>query len=105
MTHNQLNSLLRGRNKWRRKLANNTYAHRYTNDILIIRLHDTSILTFLNDGSVIYNTGGWRTATTKNRLNRYGPLHIYQHNFSWFYDDNQPFRDGLTVTNGQVISK
>lgn len=38
-----------------------------------IRLYDTDILTFDPDGRIKVNTGGFNTATTRNRLNRFAP--------------------------------
>jgi hypothetical protein len=40
---------------------------------IAIRLHLTDILTFNPDGSVVANSGGWKTVTTKARLNDYLP--------------------------------
>lgn len=99
MTYHTLNTLLlSGRNKFRHKLAHNTYAWRMPNCDIAIRLHNTDILTFRSDGTVIYRTGGWRTVTTKARLNRFGaPGHrIYQHKFNWFIN-NEPFYEGYTA--------
>ena len=70
----------------------------------IIRLHDTDILTitgiaylpneelYLDDSSLSYssiytlNTGGYHTATTKDRLNRYTPrdITVYQKDGEWY---------------------
>jgi len=102
MTYHQLDTLLQRTNRYRRKLAHNTYAFRLTDSTLVIRLHGNTILTYRPDNSVTYTTCGWYTSTTKSRMNQFGPLHIYQRDFFWFYDDDQPYHDGLTVTNGQV---
>lgn len=70
----------------------------------VIRLHDTDIITitgiaylpdkelYLDDSSLSYssiytlNTGGYYTATTKDRLNRYTPhnITVYQKDFDWY---------------------
>lgn len=59
-------------NKSSRKVSHNTYAERHGDDIGI-RLHATTIITYHPDGSVTFNSGGWRTVTTKDRLNNVGP--------------------------------
>lgn len=75
--------MLQGHNFNQRKLANNTTARRSGEDIVIC-LHDTDILTFMPDGRVRYNTGGWQTSTTKACMNAYGPARIHQHHFQWY---------------------
>lgn len=55
-----------------RKVANNTYLQRRSEGRLAVKLHNTDILTFHPDGSVVFTTGGWKTMTTKERMNRFG---------------------------------
>ena len=105
MTYHKLNTLLQGRNKSQRKLGHNTYATRFDlldPAVISIRYHATNVLTFHPDGRVVFNSGGWRTSTTKQRLNRYGPAntYIHQHKFNWFITTDagtQPFYDGFTL--------
>lgn len=54
-----------------RKLKNNTYLQRRGENIAV-RLHSTDVVTFRPDGRVIYDTGGWGTITTKQRMNEFG---------------------------------
>ena len=79
-----------------------TVSERYEDNKLIIRLHDTDILT-IEGNNYTLNSGGWHTATTKKYLNEYLPdeLRVYQKDFEWFIDIGQeavPFTDGMTVT-------
>ena len=99
MNYNKLNTLLQGRNYNRKKISNNTWAERdVIGDNIYIRLHNTRILTFLPDGNVKYNSEGWKTVTTKQRMNRFGPIHIYQKNFTWFISgSNEEYFDGITI--------
>lgn len=107
-------ALLNGRQT--KKLANNTYA-RLEEGNVIIKLHNTDIIT-CTPRKVILNTGGWFTITTKERLNRYAPCHIYQTNSIWYianpntfdYDwqdiTNPIFYDGLELKySGEVYKK
>ncbi len=96
-TYTQLNEMLTGRNKDRKKLGNNTYAER-RGDAIAIRLHDTDILTFNPDGSIVCTSGGWKTSTTKDRLNAFAPVRIWQKSGRWFLGDGLEFQDGLTIT-------
>lgn len=103
-----------GRNPNYRKLANNTYAIRRGDDIAV-RLHETDVLTFHADRpKVTYQTGGWWTVTTKDRINRFGP-HLWQvwsNRGTWFLhgpDISDPFRfwDGLTLdpATGTIVNE
>lgn len=103
-----LSNQLKNRN--RRKLANNTYLEKFSSGALAIRLHDTNIIIYKPDGTVIVNTGGWHTSTTKERLNRYlDPIRIYQERGLWYwYGHNQGkgkmlFTDGDTIKDGGII--
>jgi len=72
MTYNQAIEKLGNREQ--KKIANNTYLCRRQDGAVAVRLHATDILTFRPDGSVVLTTGGWRSVTTKARLNAYCPI-------------------------------
>jgi len=86
MTYNDLNAKLQGRNKNSRKMGNNTYAVRNADGTLGIRLHNTQVVVFHEDGRVILDSGRWRTSTTKARINEFvpGPWRVFQKDFEWF---------------------
>lgn len=88
-----------------RKLAHNTY--RVTIDGQPgVMFHRTVILRLGDwDGVYILNSGGWRTFTTKQRLNALlpGGIQVWQKDFEWFVstrDGEIPFEDGMKVTHG-----
>lgn len=62
-----------GRSKDSRKIANNTWLERRGDHEIAVRLHGTDVVTFHDDGSVTFRTGGWNTSTTRARLNAYAP--------------------------------
>jgi hypothetical protein len=113
MNYTELNASLQGRNANRRKLANNTYAERRELGAIAIRLHATDILTFNADGSIVVSSGGWKTSTTKARINDYLPKNaprVGQHKGLWSWYNWQatppielPFTDGDIVgADGKV---
>lgn len=63
------------RPKCSKKLDHHTYLE--WNDVFdgvfFIRLHKTRILEFHSDGRIVLNSGGWRTVTTKDRMNKFLP--------------------------------
>ena len=70
---NILEYISKGRNSTYRKVANNTYAV-ITEDIegrsiCGIQYHKTVIYAELSNGTIQLQNGGWRTVTTKSRLN------------------------------------
>lgn len=85
----------------------NTRVYAYPSGELAIRLHSTDVLTFSPDGAVRYDTGGWRTVTTKQRFNEYGPdgYRVYSDRGQWrLYGPGPwdvrpswPYADGITV--------
>jgi hypothetical protein len=61
-----------------RVIGNNTVRYKRANGDIVIRYHLTDILTRTPNGNLILNTGGWRTYTTKARLNYHTGLNICQ---------------------------
>ena len=56
----------------------------------IVRYHNTDVVKF-NQDEIVLNTGGWRTVTTKARMNQasnqYGlGFRVYQRDWEWFVD-------------------
>lgn len=74
------------RKEWKPKIvARNTF--RYERDgETVVRLHETDIVRKLSDGSVILNSGGWKTVTTKDRMNYHLPVgySLYQERGLWY---------------------
>ena len=107
--------LLNGRKH--RKVANNTYARLEDDGRIVVKLHDTDILTYHPNGEVEYQSGGWLTPTTKERMNSFGArgVIISQDKGRWFvYGHKQwsvergllsDYYDGLRIRDGQVTTK
>ena len=85
-----------GRSKVDRKAANNTTV-RLIDGGVAIRLHSTDIVTIHDDGSMILNSGGWLSVTTKERINRYTPARITQRAGVWYMADGSLFYDGMII--------
>jgi hypothetical protein len=89
-----------------RKLANNTYIVRDTDKQITIRLHNTFIVTYLSGGKVILDSGGWKTVTTKARMNEYSPARISQERGLWTLHYNgaeSVYYDGITLKGGRIL--
>ena len=70
----QADVLLTGRCKDSRKVGNNTYLQRRDNGDIAVKLHNTDVVTYKPNGDCVLNSGGWRTPTTKERINLYAPI-------------------------------
>jgi hypothetical protein len=90
--------ILQGRESIR--LGNNTHLENFHLGIAV-RLHNTRIVVFHEDGSVTLHTGGYRTVTTKDRINEFITGRVYQKDYEWFYSVNgkEPvrFEEGIEV--------
>lgn len=53
-----------------------------------VRYHATTIVTFYENGVTEITSGGYRTSSTKERLNRYLPSgwRIFQKDYMWMLD-------------------
>lgn len=82
----------------RKKIAPNMYLERLDGtfpglpDRIGVRLHNTYVVTFHRSGAVSLDSGGWRTVTTKERINRYlAPrLSLFQEKHVWYVQDRRP---------------
>lgn len=87
------------------KLANNTYLERCGSRQFGIYLHGTRVVTISANGTYTVTTGGYKTETTKDRINEFSPARIFQKNGEWFSCLDRwegckvqiPFKEGMKV--------
>lgn len=101
-----------GRDKESRPFGNNTRLERRA-DGIAVRLHATDVVTLLPDGGVRLNSGGWRTVTTKARMNdhlRGLGWNLYAKRRQWFlshvWGKPYSYTDKVTVwCDGRITSE
>lgn len=76
-----------------------TSVRREVDGTLVVRYHSTDVVTVQPDGTVILKTGGWKSNTTKLRMNQAAheynlPYRVGQKDFSWF----------VTVKDGRTLN-
>lgn len=118
--HEAARALAGGRSKTDRPVGNNTRLQRRSETSIALRYHYTDIVVYHLDERVELNSGGWRTYTTKERLNIYTPVMVYQTDGEWYVrsgpwgDDSAStivFADGMvwhpdgTITGGLDITE
>lgn len=90
----------------KRKLDNNTYLVVY-DDHYAILLHQTEIVEHWPDHTVL-RTGGWKTITTKDRINKFSRVSISQSGGVWYVSSamgNVTFGEEMTFNwSTSVIS-
>jgi hypothetical protein len=78
-------------------------------DYIAVTFHKTDIVKFWADGSVTLHTGGYRTATTKERLNQFIVGRVYQVAKQWYllrpygWSNPEAFYEGIKAAYGQDI--
>ena len=101
MNHAEAIKMVKGkRNANRRKIGNNTYAEILHDNSVGIMLHSTYVVKIHEDNTYTLQTGGWQTVTTKDRINQYSPVRVYQRKYEWFVkinDKEYPFTEGMVV--------
>ena len=84
---------------------------RFHDGRIIVRLHSTDIVDVdTKNNSITLCTGGWETATTKERMNAVlrafkSPYHVYQHKYEWYvasYAQEFPFNGIFTLPLREV---
>jgi len=107
-----LNRLETPRKKDSKKLQNNTYLEKRGENIAV-RLHETDVLTYTPKDKIILNSGGWKTPTTKDRINTYLPynagkgFYLSQDAGIWYLHDRTAlktfvFTDNIEIHKGKV---
>jgi len=82
-----------------KKIAGNTWVVKM-GDNYGIKLYDTIIMIFEMNGSVTLNSGGYRTRTTKDRINEFSGMHVTQENGLWYVharDQVVLFTDNMVI--------
>ena len=86
-----------------KKVGNNTYLKK-RGEYIAVMLHETDVVTFKPDGSIVLDSGGWKTRTTKDRINNYLPdyFYLYQEKSEWYLRNREKqktviFADGLII--------
>ena len=93
---------------------NNTRIVRTSKRSIGIKLHKTIIIDYFEDGRIRLDTDGWKTITTRDRMNYWqNDFEIYQMKFVWYlmYRDNRYlfvdnmilFPSGKVELNGELI--
>lgn len=66
-----------------------------------VMFYDTAIVTYHQDGRVLLNSGGFRTPTTKSRINQFTDILVFARDYAWFVRAGSglelPFTDGMNV--------
>jgi hypothetical protein len=75
------------------KLKGNTSLVRLDADTVAVRFHETFIVKYDSKGFEL-NTGGWKTPTTKARMNEFGPVSVRSVKGVW-HADGVEFFDGM----------
>lgn len=97
--------LVEGRDQDRKKYKYATWVRR-EGDSIVVKLHNTDIMTFHPNNSIKLDSGGWRTVTTKARMNEFLPRcwMVYQENNIWYVayrkadaEKDWTFEDGIVL--------
>jgi hypothetical protein len=84
-------------------------------EVVSVRLHQTDIVTFWPDGSIVLNSGGWETNTTKSRINDFlDRPRLYSEKSVWvvesgdidyFFEDGMVIKPDGTIDGQPVFAK
>lgn len=87
-----------------KKLCNNTYLHRIDQDTIAIKLWSTDVVTFHRNGDVVLNSGGWRTVTTRDRMNSFSGLYVSFSAKEHCVDGCYKYEDGICFNAGKCLN-
>ena len=78
------------------KLDHNTTLVKHDVNIYGVKLYGTIVVFIHQNGDYTLNSGGWKTSTTKDRINKFSPFRVYVEKGKWFVGD-KPFNDHMTL--------
>lgn len=64
-----------------------------------VRLHNTDVVTVNPDHTWTLNSGGWRTMTTRDRIESYSPVRIIQDRGEWYVRVPSPAEEPTIIYN------
>jgi len=87
------------------KTTSATITDTNSNRILIVTYHNTAVVKLINDRYAVLNSGGYRTNTTKRRMNQASlqyalGFEVYQVNFVWYVSIGNEvceYYDGIVI--------
>lgn len=97
LTYSEAQALLSKSRSGQVKLAHRTYLQHGNDGNPIIQYWYTPVVEILQNGFYRLSSGGHCTRTTKQRINTYAPVNVFQHNREWFLNASRPFEDGIVV--------
>lgn len=67
----------------------NTHYADETQWTVAVHYHNTNVVTYDGQGNILLNHGGYKTATTKRRMNKYTPhdVEVFQRKGDWYVRD------------------
>lgn len=110
-SYDEAEEFLDGRDS--RRIGSNTWIESY-HGAYALRLHDTRVVLYNDDGSLTLRSGGWQTSTTKDRLSqvlRRRDLTIFQERGQWYVakagdwnrDHWLPFAESMRVEADNTV--
>lgn len=88
-----------------KKLEKNTYLY-YDGEAFHVRVHQTDVVSILPENIWILRSGGWYTKLTRERINTYSPVNVWQHDRDWFYTIGGTtfnFENGVRISKEDII--
>jgi hypothetical protein len=64
---------------------------------IAVKYHGTVVVLYCQDGSIVLNSGGFRTSTTKARINSFANVFVFQRKFVWYLEPGKIFVDGMRI--------
>lgn len=104
-SYSEAESFLSGKESRRIPGIRGTSIARVSEDSIACIYHETQVVTWNANGNVTFNSGGYRTKTTKDRMNKGSYFYIYQNRGRWFiaalaegygFPKDLVFKDGMT---------
>lgn len=87
-----------------RKIANNTFRYTTEDGCEVFRLHTTDVVTRLPDGRIKLDSGGWKSVTTKDRMNAFAPGYmIFSGKTGWVVAKRGERANPVSFYDGMIL--
>ena len=82
-----------------------TRLQRRSDSTIAIRYQSTDVITYHADGSIVLESGGWRSATTKARINEYTRARIIQTRGIWYLAAPGSWQPASLYYDGMILGR
>ena len=70
---------------------------RLPGEAIAVKYHGTAVVIYYRTGGIMVTSGGFKTKTTKARINRFASENVHSRRFVWYFGNGDLFVDNVIL--------